>query len=624
MLTFFRRNFPVWLLLPVALLLQLGCIFRAFGAMLFHPGQHQLVASFDGLKNYFTFQSYLQQPFEKGLGWFGNLNYPYGDYLFYTDNTPLFSLPVKLFSHYVYDLTPYGLDVYHALLLSGMLVSTALLVAILRKLLHYPVLIVFFSVVLPWLNPQTTRLLAGHYNLSLSCVMLLAIWGVLQVYQAASAGRPVWRWVAATVVGMVVAGFVHLYYLPIVGLFTGGFFLAWLLLTGKWRQWQLVLAGVLITLLPVLLTFSCVRLVDGYYGLRLTDPTGFNYAPWKMQFSALFQPYTYEKTHFIIEPVEPVSYESRAYLGAFALFGLVVAAVARLGWRTAWQQWWNAWKGTWQFRFLGLLGLASLVGLLASFGTQYSLADDTFVVNNYLSAFYYLRKITETAAHFRAVGRFQWPFFWAVNISVLVALDYWLRTGALRLRWVIGVALVLLAFLDTRDTLKHYRTSLLTNTLTNTSNQPELSLLTANLNPGQYQAILPVPFFHVGSENMDLTVDDDDQHSSHAFQLSLRTGLPLMASKMSRTPPVHARALLGMFQPGDLDSELRAKLQAAGKPVLVLLDESYYDGTRSMITDATSPSQRRIIEAGPAFIASHHLTPVAENGKLKLYRWDVQ
>jgi len=623
MLTFLRRKPPVGLLLAAALLLQLGCILRAFGALFFEPGEHQLVASFDGMKNYFTFQSYLQQPFEKGLGWFGNMNYPYGDYLFYTDNTPLFSLPVKLFSHYVYDLTPYGLDVYHALLVSGLLVSTALLVAILRRLLHYPVLVVLFSVMLPWLNPQTDRLLVGHFNLSLSCVVLFAIWALLRLYEQANAGRSVWRWVAITVGGLTLAGFAHLYYLPIVGFCTGGFFLFWLLLTGQWRQRQLVVAGVLITLLPVLLNFGCVRLVDGYYQLRLTDPTGFNFQPWKLQFSALFQSYSYNRTHFIIEPTEAVSYESRAYLGAFVLFGLVAALVAGLGWRQAWQRWWQAWRPTWQFRFLLLLGLAALVGLFASFGTEYKLADDQFMVHNYLSAFYYLRKITETAAHFRAFGRFQWPFFWAMNLGVLVALDHWLHTGTARLRWVLGAALVVLALLDTRDTLKHYRTALLPNTLTNLYNQPELASLTSALNAAEYQAILPVPYFHVGSESMDLTVDDADAHSTHAYQLSLRTSLPLMASKMSRTPPVQARALLSIFEPTGLDADLRAKLQEAGKPVLVLLDQSYYDGSLP-ITTSTSASQRRILEAGPAFIASHNLTQVAESGKLRLYRWDVK
>lgn len=114
----------------------MGFIFRAFGQLFTEPGQHLFMTSFEGMKNYFTFQSYLQQPFEKGLSWFGNMNYPFGDYIFYTDNTPLLAVGVKLFSHYVYDLTPYGLDVYHALLISGVLVSTALLVALLHRLLR--------------------------------------------------------------------------------------------------------------------------------------------------------------------------------------------------------------------------------------------------------------------------------------------------------------------------------------------------------------------------------------------------------------------------------------------------------------------------------------------------------
>ena len=169
MLRFLRQQPPTISLVVVALLIQVGFIARAFGRLLTEPGQFlfRLTSETgDGMKNYFTFQSYLQQPFAKGLAWYGNMNYPYGDYVFYTDNTPLVAVFVKLFSHYVYDLTPYGLDVYHAMLVSGMLISTGLLVALLRRLLRSWFLVLSFSVLLPWLNPQLGRLLIGHFNLS--------------------------------------------------------------------------------------------------------------------------------------------------------------------------------------------------------------------------------------------------------------------------------------------------------------------------------------------------------------------------------------------------------------------------------------------------------------------------
>ncbi|UOQ80800.1 hypothetical protein [Hymenobacter sp. 5414T-23] len=344
-------SLPAWLrrpsrtgLLLAALLLQIGLVFRALGPLLTEPGQHLLVTGYDGLKNYFTFQAYIQQPAAAGFAWFGMMNYPFGDYIFYADNTPLLAAAVRLWSQYVHDITPYGLDIYHGLLLLGFLASTALLVLILHRLLHYWGLVLFFAIVLPWLSPQVGRLLMGHFNLSYSWVVLLGIWGLLRIYDRQQAGLPLGKTVAGLVVAFTLISFLHLYYLPLLGLLTGAFFAAWLLPKAHWRkQPRLVLAGAALSGLPLVLSVLIVRAVDRYYALRLTDPTGFNYPAWKLQVSALFQQYSYETTHFIIEPTAYVTQESQAYLGAFALFGLVALLVAWLFARPATRRWWATW-----------------------------------------------------------------------------------------------------------------------------------------------------------------------------------------------------------------------------------------------------------------------------------------
>ena len=597
---------------------------RAFGALLFQPGQHLLVTTQDGAKNYFTFQAYIQQPWPNGLSWFGMMNYPFGDYLFFTDNTPLLAVPVRLWSHYVSDLAPHGLDIYHGLMLAGFFVSTALLVAILRRLVQHWGLIVVFAVVLPWLNPQTSRLLVGHFNLSYSWVVLLVIWGLLGLYERVQAGRSFRSWVVALTMGSVVAGLIHLYYLPLLAFTAAGFFAAWLLPRQQWRNRALSGAAALITVLPTLVCFVAVRLTDGYRIQRSMQATGFNYAPWKLQLSALIKPGSYQTVHFWLEPKAQPTYESVAYLGAFALFGLTFFAVAWLVRKSATQAFWQAWKTTPERAFLQLLLLAALVGLGVSLGTEYAVADDQYLFQNYFSAFYYLQKITKVVTHFRAVGRFSWPFFWAVNLLVLVALDFWLRRSQWRGRWVVAVALVLLALLDMRDTLKHYHKSLLPNVLTDARTFPELQPLLRGLRPEQYQAILPVPFFHVGSENLELTVDDDNAHSLHAYELALRTNLPLVASKLSRTPEEHVKQLRSLFSPGGPAPALRAQLRAARKPLLVLVDESYYDGTSTFARQQANPLAKQLIEAGATLVSQQPLTLVAQSGKLRLYRWDVQ
>jgi hypothetical protein len=622
---FLRRRPGRWALVGAAFIWQLMLLLRTFGVLITEPNQHLFSAHADGAKNYFTFQAYLQQPFEQGLLWFGQLNYPFGDYIFYTDNSPALAVAVKLFSRYVYDLTPRGLDVYNGLLVGMLLLSTGLLVSILRRLLRSWGLVLVLSVLLPWLSPQLERLSIGHFNLSLSWVPLLGIWGLLRLYEHGEEGRPLGAAVPVTVAGLTLAAFLHLYYLPIVALLTGSFLALWLLGSGQWRQRRLLLAGAALTLLPLLISFAVLRGLDGYYSQRLQLPKQNSYdAPaLRLTLADLVHPYAYNRQHFPLEGTGPQPDEATAYLGLFALWGLLLAGGVLLLRRARWRAWWAGWQPTLAARFGLLLLAAGAVGLLAALGTRISLnAGDTLVFNNYLSVFYHLDRLVPNATHFRAVARFSWPFFWAVNLLVLLGLDYWLHTGRGGLRWLAAGALVLLAWLDVRDTLKHYRHATVPDVLTNPRFQPEISQLLRQVNVADYRAILPIPYFHVGSEDMDLTVEDADAHSLHAYHLALRTGLPLLASKMSRTPPAHARQLLHWLQTDSLSPALQTSL--AGRPVLVLYDEAFYSpGDTTLLPPQPRPGPRRVVQGGADFIARHRLPLLARAGTLCLYRWDV-
>ncbi|WP_139924957.1 hypothetical protein [Hymenobacter sp. DG01] len=613
------------LLVGLALILQTALILRAFGALFTEPGRFLLVDTFDGSKNYYTFLAYVQQPWANGLRWFGMMNYPFGDYLYYTDNTPPLAWTVRVWSHYISDLTPYSLELYHGLLLLGLLLSTGLLVLLLHRLLRHWGLVLLFALMLPWLNPQTERLLLGHFSLSYSWVVLLAIWGVMRLYRRVQDGQPVRGLVAGLVAGFILAGLVHLYYLMLLALLTAGFFAWWLLPRRRWLRYpRLTGVGALLTVGPVAACFLLIRLTDAYYSLRRAKATGFDYPVWKLQLSALTQSYSYESIRFVLEARPRVSYESGAYLGAFALFSLLLLGLVWLLRRGALRAYAPAWRRLPARRPLLLLLGAALIGLLASIGTEYTVADDQYVFQNYLSVFYYLQKITAAASHFRAVARFSWPFFWAVNLLVLVGLDFWLSQSRWRGRWVLAAGLVVLALVDTRDTIKHYRKSLLPNVLTDIEQQPELNNLLYSVRPEQYQAILPVPFFHVGSEDLALTVDDENAHSLRCYQLALRTNLPLMASKMARTPPEHLRQLRTLFDPAGPAPELKARLQADGRPVLVLFDQRYYDGSNPFAASQANPQARQLIEAGAQLPARLPLTLLAEAGPLRLYSWAVR
>ncbi|WP_426489950.1 hypothetical protein [Hymenobacter sp. 102] len=613
-----------YLLLVLNLLLQAILLAEAFSELLGKPGRYLLSNLYDGAKNYYTFQAYVQQPWENGLRWFGMMNYPYGDYIFYTDNTPILALLVRLWSHYIFDLRPHALDVYHGLLLCGFLVSTLLLTLILRRFVRYWGLITVFAVALPWLNPQVSRLLVGHLNLSYSWVLLVAIWGLLNVYERAQAGRSVGKWIAGLVAVYVLTGFIHLYYLPLLAALTGGFFAWWLLPRQQWRKRPaLTAAGAALTLAPMVVGVAIIRLIDGYYALRSKGASGFNYDPWKLQFSALFRSPEYNKVDFWLEPSAQPTYESVAYLGAFALFGATLLA--------GWWLWnaadraagWQAWKSAPAWPFTRLLLGTALISLLMSVGTTYALDEGKYVINNYLNILFYVEKVSSAVTQFRVLARFSWAFFWAVNLLCVFGLDYWLGRSTWAGRWVVAAGLVAMVLLDTRDAVKHYAFTV-PNVLTNPEFTPEVNNLLYSIKPEEYQAILPIPYFHVGTEDLDITLDDYDRVSMYAYQMSLRTNLPMMASKMSRTPPEHLVALRDIFTPQGPPAALRTTLRQAGKPILVLVDTSFYDGSDPAISQLTTkPRVREILDAGADFATRNQLTLVAQTGSLRLYQWNI-
>jgi hypothetical protein len=69
-------------------LVHLALVFVMFSPLLLHPGNTMLRPSGDGLKNYFTLQAYIAQPEGTGMTDFTAMQYPYGESVWYTDNSP--------------------------------------------------------------------------------------------------------------------------------------------------------------------------------------------------------------------------------------------------------------------------------------------------------------------------------------------------------------------------------------------------------------------------------------------------------------------------------------------------------------------------------------------------------
>ncbi|UYZ61415.1 hypothetical protein [Hymenobacter weizhouensis] len=607
-----------WLRGLLAVLLQLVLVLYTFSKLIFNPGQYILVDHFDGIKIYFSIESFLQQPMGSGMLVHGH-NYPFGEYMYYTDSTPLLIAPLHALVQAVPALAPYGLYLYDLFILSSFVLSTWLLHRIARLLALPGWLAVLVSVALPWLGPQTIRLQVGHFSLAYTPALLLVVWVLLQLYLAQAAGRPVRKWWGWLGVSLVVASYIHFYYLAILGAMSGFFLLLWIVRELRARRPWLPLAvwGGGTLLVAGIVTVGSLMLLDGRYYERPAASGGYDWIEWKLQFGAFFRGYDYNHIRFPLERMASVPYESSAYLTAFGLYaGLLIGGLALLRRLPALVR-----PLPPAVQFVGLLLVASLPMVSIALGETYLLDNDAYVLHNYTNPFLWLRKITDRVTQFRALGRFVWPFWWAVLLGVAWYVAQWRRHP--HLRWALPVLAALLV-IDTKDAMRFYRDNTQRDNLLAPGNPAAAPMrqFLGWIDFRQYQAVLPFPLYHVGSEGTpNYTIDPDDPHCNRTYQLSRITGLPMMTHKAARTPPAHAAQIVSLPQAGGPPPELLRRLDQ--RPILVFVDSAYYNGQNNHFRELLKerPHLLALFERTDDFIQEQRLKRIRRQGTWSLYEW---
>ena len=517
---------------------------------------------------------------------------------------------------------------YHRLLLLG----------ILRRLAVPAWLAVVLSVALPWLSPQTIRLNVGHLSLSYVPAVLLPLWLLQGLHRATERGQPTGRWWGGLGMSVVAAAWLHFYYLGIVGGWLAFFFLAW-----GWQRYRARLAWrPLATRAALLLagatagTYGLLQVLDPRRNDRTPGSSGYDWLEWKFQFGMLFHGHDFYKIRFPLERTGNIPYESTAYLGAFCLFGLLaVGALALAGWWRARQHpaatvTAAALLPTLPARatddnrqFLALLLLSSVPLALAALGESIDLDNGGYVLHNYLNPFMWVHKLTERITQFRALGRFIWPFWWAVLLAFAwYAGQAWRQARLLGLR-VLWVGLAALAVVDMLHASHHYATVTQPANFLANSQLDEARALVGWLEPARYQALLTLPFYHSGSEGNEpnLNIDPDDPYCNRSYQLGMATGLPTLDHKATRTPAYQARELVTMTQPGGPSAALLAQFDK--RPILVYLDSAYYDGRNNYYRDQLKdrPEVLALFNRTPDFIREQHMRRLRHQGSVSLYEW---
>ncbi len=442
------------------------------------------------------------------LTWYQGMNYPYGEHVIPADTQPLLSNAVKLIDHWRPGFSRYALGIFNWSMPLGMWICALFLYLILARLgLPWPYSVPI-AVALTFMAPQFQRMNA-HFGLAHPEVLPVLLYLLLRFDEKPSWG--VSAWIALSV---AIFAQLHFYYVAIMGMTAGAYFLCRTVQRREWQRIPLWLGNLGVqVLLPAAVFFTWM---SGGPTDRTVQPVGFfNYkAIWESVFTSLEQPW-WRWIHTHVIKIEQPDYEGFAYVGLSVGIAVLIM-LYRLG--------------KWRFRrpvfevpgpyeaWLKAIFWAAVLILIFSFGHPFNIPG----LEGLLAWAGPLRQ-------FRSIGRFAWVFFYVGNIVAIMWL-YSATKGRKFQPMMMTAAILLLAY-EARNINRVPDLRL------DEIEEMQLGHAFTDL-PGmdysRYQAILTVPYFNIGSDNLG-AFGNDGFTLQKSLLLGVQTGLPTTSAMLTRT-----------------------------------------------------------------------------------------
>ena len=450
---------------------------------------------FDGLKNYYTPLYHIL--YDESYSRFGGMNYPYGEQIVFADAQPLISGIIKFISANIVDISGFTVGILNFLMFLSIPVSALILSAVFEKLKVGNWKNILASVFMALLAPQIFRI-SGHYALAYSFVIPLAIWFWLWQQQ-----KPSYKKDLVIGLSIALASLIHFYFFALMAF---GLALAHLVnfLTPKRplpKQFIFSFLGQIV--LPFFLLQVWLALTDSVTD-RPNSPYGFlaYRAFWESIFLPVGKPLGTFINHNITQ-IREVSWEGIAYVGLpaslFTVFYLVALPIKK-------------------FRITGnsqmfSFNIAAVLLLLFAMGFP-------FLLN-----LQWLVDYTGPLKQFRGIGRFGWIFYYAINIACFLWIfkRHWPKIwqSVLFYGFVISIMIYEVNVVHSKPFYQQ-------------NSSAGLYQKNTIVNANEFDAILPIPFFHTGSENIWYG-PEGSAILKYSFETSIQTGLPILGVQMSRT-----------------------------------------------------------------------------------------
>ena len=502
----------------VATIVACAAVTLMFPALVLHPWNVVPNLGADGGKNIYTYLYHVL--YGHGM-WYTGMNFPYGEHIVYTDGQPLLSVSLAGIG---------GIGVSTALGVMWWLVAASQVLGILflYKILRcFGVSFLFslvFAVLIGLFSPQIFRI-QGHYGLSYSCVIPMLFYWTLQYN-----GTGKWNYASYVFVLGIVSGLLHPYFSGVTFLWVAFYGLAYFL-TGhsplKARLTHVlppVFAGAGVMLFFAALLHFTDPVVDRPltpYGMTTYCATG------GMLVSSAFSPIWIILQHLFTFAKAHDGGEGYCYLGFTTLITCCWALVSTL--RTFKKRRVTNSADTADFKMWLVLALfALLLGMGVPFVWHMEWLTD------YLT---FMRQ-------FRTLGRFTWMFYYILSVfaaTYLYRTFKELKTTRKYLATAIMVTAVTVWAVELsgyyryqHDAMKNVASNC--DELRGTAGRDwNLFFTHNNLKTNDFQAILALKFFAIGSDKIWLGEDAYAYGIEKSGIASLQLHLPIMDIMMARS-----------------------------------------------------------------------------------------
>ena len=480
-----------------------------FGNLLSNSNHYFFGVASDGMQVYYN--TWYHVLFDTEIFTTSSMNYPYQESVFFTGCNPLLTSGIKLFG-----LQKYTIGIINFSMLLSIPFAAICIYLIFKEYRVNYVFAAITAVAIAFLSPQIERL-HGHYNLSYVFAIPLTIYLMLRFYKEPSFKISFYIAFSAFLLACT-----HMYLFMfsiaiITSIWLGLFFVK------SFKEFKKMIYKYFF--IQVMLPFTLIKIlifISNVSNDRTNSPFGF--FDYYSNINGIFYPFgrVYEQLFQSFGLSANVNYEGVAFVGIIACL-FICFLIIKLIYNVVVLKYKMILNITDDY-FLNILLLVALVCLVFSFCIPFK-----------YDGYHSLALKLDFIKQFRALGRFTWIFFYVINIiSVIYISNLSGIFEKFRFKQIIMTAVFIGLSYDAYCNIKHIQYDLDNefNPLSDFNNKLEENIWVNDIDKNQYQAVLPLPYFHVGSEMYSFPINNDE--FNNACVVSLKTGLPMIGVYNSR------------------------------------------------------------------------------------------